>query len=467
MAFRDLRAFCAHLEAKGALRRVPTPVSADLELAEVADRVARRGGPALLFEQVEGFDAPVLVGAFAAADRAAWALGAEELSGLARRFEELLGLARGGVAGGFGDKLKAFGELASLRRIAPRRVEKGACQEVSLRVPSLDVLPIPRHWPADGGRTVTLPLLVQAGPGGRRVVGTGRMQVHDARTLSWPLALPPGTARVPAAVAIGGDTAALFAAGAPLPAELDPLLFAGFLRRAPVDVVRCRSCALDVPAAAEYVLEGSVLADDRRPAGPFGERTGYYAPAAELPTFHVTTITRRREPLYLTSLPGRGGDDTYLARAAERLTLPFVQLLQPEIVDIAMPAEGLVLVAIRKEYPGQPQKVIAGLLGLMPTMLARAVLVFDHDVELTDAAACAWRAAANVDWRRDVLVMDGPLGALEHAAPRPGVGAKIGIDATRKQEDARHPRPWPADVTMAPEVRALVDRKWASYGIPL
>jgi 4-hydroxy-3-polyprenylbenzoate decarboxylase len=482
VAYRDLRAFCAALEGRGQLHRVPTPVSAELEIAEVADRLARRGGPALLFEQVEGHDAPVLVNLFAGPERAALALDADDLGALATRLEELLGMARGGL-GGFAEKLRALGGLAGIRQVAPRRVDKGACQEVVETAPTLDRIPILRCWPGDAGRFLTFPLLVTRDAAtGRRQMSTARLQVHDGRTTSWVMGdgswvmgaqpLTPNTQHpTPAAIVLGAEPATLFAATAPLPTELDPLLFAGFLRRAPVDVVRCRTNDLEVPASAEYVLEGYVDQDDRRPAGPIGERTGYYTPAAELPTFHLTAITRRRQPMYLASVPTRGGDELWLAKAAERLTLPFVRLVQPEIVDLNAPTEGgfrnLLIVSIRKEYPGQPQKVIAGLFGLMPTLLAKAILVVDHEVDVRDLAACSWRASQNVDWRRDVLVVDGPLDALDHASPRRSVGAKIGIDATRKLDDERHPRQWPADVRSDPETSAAVDRKWAAYGIPL
>jgi 4-hydroxy-3-polyprenylbenzoate decarboxylase len=472
MAFRDLRAYCALLEGRGRLHRVPTPVSPELEIAEIAERVARRGGPALLFEHVEGHDAPVLVGAFAGPERAAWALGADDLDGLGGRLGDVLGLARGGVAGGLGERLRALGELAGMRQITPRRVERAPCQEVVERTPSLESLPALRNWPGDAGRGLGLPLLISRDPAtGRRIVATAPVQLHDATTVSWPVPLPKKGGRVPAAIAIGGDPVTIFAATAPLPTELDPLVFAGFLRRSPVDVVLGKVVDLEVPAGAEYVLEGYVDPAETRPVGPLGERTGYYAPTADLPVFHLTGLTRRRSPLFLASVPGRHGDDIWLAKAAERLTLPFVRLMQPEVVDLNAPAEGgfrnVLLVSIRKEYPGQAQKVIAGLFGMMPTLLARAIVVFDHDVDVRDLALCAWRASASVDWRRDVLVLDGPIDRLDHASPRPGVGAKIGIDATRKLEDERHPREWPAEVESDPELRGLVDRKWGSYGIPL
>jgi 4-hydroxy-3-polyprenylbenzoate decarboxylase len=277
---------------------------------------------------------------------------------------------------------------------------------------------------------------------------------------------------VPVALVLGADPAALLAGRVPLPSDLDPLLFAGFLRRAPVDLAPAKTVELDVPIVAEYVLEGYVTPGERRPYGPFGERTGHYGEPAEAAVFHLTGLTHRRDPLFPATASGRAAiDELWLAKAAERLFMPFVRLLQPEVVDLSAPVEGgfanLLLVSIRQSYPGQAQKVIAGLYGVMPTLLAKAIVVFDADADLSDLAGCARRVALNVDWRRDLIVLDGPIDPLDHSAPRRQVGAKIGIDATRKLVDERHPRPWPREVAMSPEVRALVDRKWAAYGIPL
>jgi 4-hydroxy-3-polyprenylbenzoate decarboxylase len=271
---------------------------------------------------------------------------------------------------------------------------------------------------------------------------------------------------------LGADPAALLAGRVPLPSDLDPLLVAGFLRRAPIDLAPARTVELDVPIVAEYVLEGYVEPGERRPYGPFGERTGHYSEPAEAAVFHLTGLTHRRDPLFPATASGRAAiDELWLAKAAERLFLPFLRLLQPEVVDISAPVEGgfanLLLVSIRQSYPGQAQKVIAGLYGVMPTLLAKTIVVFDADADLNDLAGCARRVALNVDWRRDLVVLDGPLDPLDHAAPRRAVGAKIGIDATRKVGDERHPRPWPKEVRMRPEVKGLVDRKWPSYGIPL
>jgi len=476
-----LRGLCAALEARGLLRRIPTPVSPELEIAEVADRVAHRGGPALLFERVEGYDAPVLVGAFGSAERAALAFGVEKLDDLRERLPDLFGIAQGG--GGIGAVLRAVGDVAQLGRVAPRRVARrgrpAPSQQVVEERPSFDALPALRAWPEDAGRSLTLPLLLGRDAARGRHVGSGRVQLYDERTAGVPLAALPASfahalpnERVPLAIVLGADPAALLAGLVPLPADLDPLLFAGFLRRAPVEMVPARTVELEVPTAAEYVLEGYLLPGERRAYGPFGERTGHYGPVEEAAVFHLTGLTRRRDPVFPAAIPGRAArDELWLGKAAERLLVPFVRLLHPEVVDLSAPVEGgfqnVLLVAIRQSYPGQAHKVIAGLFGLMPTLLAKAIVVVDADQPLGDLAGCARRVAQNVDWRRDVLVVDGPLDRLDHAAPRRQVGAKIGIDATRKLDDERHPRGWPRELAMAPEVRELVDRKWASYGIPL
>jgi 4-hydroxy-3-polyprenylbenzoate decarboxylase len=435
VAPRDLRRLCALLEARGQLHRIPTPVSAEGEIAEVADRVARRGGGALLFERVEGRTGAVLVDAFGGAERVAAALGAERLEQIGERLGGMVGLARAALAGGVGERLKALGGLAQVGQTAPRRVERAPCQQVVEASPSLEAVPVPTR--ADGCRALGHALLVTRDPstGARRVAGV-RPEVVDERRIRLG-ASTDGTG--PAAVVLGADPATIFASRVPLPSDVEPLLLAGFLRRAPVELVAGRRADVEVPAQAEWVLEG------HRADG----------------LFEVDTLTHRREPLLPWS--GSGRDERWLARAGERLFLPLVRLIHPEVVDLAAPTEdgfrGLVLVAVEKEYAGQPQKVIAGLFGMTPTMLARAIVVLDGTVRLDDPAACAAAVVKNVDWRRDLLVLDGPLDDLG-AAGR--VGPKLGVDATAKAERPARPRDG-----AAAGVAALVDRKWAAYGIPL
>jgi 4-hydroxy-3-polyprenylbenzoate decarboxylase len=418
VAPRDVRQLCAQLESRGWLHRVPTPVSGDGEVAEVATRAARRGGPALLFEQVEGKRGALLVDAFGSEERVALALGVGRVEELGERLGGVVGAARAALAGGVGDRLKALGGLAQVRQVSPRRVERAASGRIEAR--SLEELPVP------SGRPIESAVLFE---GGERARAVG-LEITAERCLR---VLGPATAHesgaAPARIALGADPATVFAASIPLPHDLDPLLLAGFLRRAPVETVD------GVPAQAEWLIEGRLRAD----------------------AFEVSRITGRRDPVLPWSTPGR--EQRWLTRAAERLFLPLVRLVHAEVVDIAAPVEGgfrgLVLASIRKEYPGQPQKVIAGLLGMMPTMQARAVIVLDEDVPLDDPAACAAAVARHVDWRRDVMVLDGPV----HG----GVATKLGVDATTKRGDA----PRPPNGQHAAEVAALVDRKWPSYGIPL
>jgi len=438
VAPRDLRQLCALLETRGQLRRIPTPVSAEGEIAEIADRVARRGGGALLFESVEGRTGAVLVDAFGGPERVAAALGADRIDQIGERLGGVVGLARAALAGGVGERLKALGGLAQVGQTAPRRVARAPCQQVVETSPSLDALPVPSR--ADGHRSLRHALLVTRDPstGACRVAGA-RPEVVDGRRLRLEASTD---GHGPAAVVLGADPATLFASQVPLPPDVDPLVLAGFLRRAPVELVAGRRARVDVPAQAEWVFEGRLVDG----------------------LFEVDAVTHRRDPLLPWSSSGR--DERWLARASERLFLPLVRLIHPEVVDLAAPTEdgfrGLVLVAIQKEYAGQPQKVIAGLFGMMPTMLARAIVVLDAAVPLDDPAACAAAVVRNVDWRRDLLVLDGPIDDL---GPAGRVGPKVGADATGRAEP--EPERTAAPDGAAAEVAALVDRKWAAYGIPL
>jgi 4-hydroxy-3-polyprenylbenzoate decarboxylase len=418
VAPRDVRQLCAQLESRGWLHRVPTPVSADGEVAEVAARSARRGGPALLFGQVEGKRGALLVDAFGSEERVALALGVGRVEELGERLGGVVGAARAALAGGVGDRLKALGGLAQVGQVGPRRVARAASGRVEAR--SLEELPVP------SGQALESAVLFEDGQRAR-AVGLEIGAERSLRVLGPPAAR--ASAAAPARIALGADPATIFAASIPLPHDLDPLLLAGFLRRAPVETVD------GVPAQAEWLIEGRLHAD----------------------TFEVSRITSRRDPVLPWSTPGR--EQRWLTRAAERLFLPLVRLVHAEVVDLAAPVEGgfrgLVLASIRKEYPGQPQKVIAGLFGMMPTMQSRAVIVLDEDVPLDDPAACAAAVVRHVDWRRDVMVLDGPVDG--------GVATKLGVDATAKRGGA----PRSPNGQHAADVAALVDRKWASYGMPL
>jgi len=480
MPWRDLREFVAHLEKHDRLRRVGVPVSRDLEITEITDRVSKGAAAentALLFERVEGFTTPVLINAFGTAERMAWALGLECLDELGERLAKLLDLR---VPGTFAERIRKLGTLVSVASAAPRKVADGPCQEVvEIDHPSLAELPALRCWPGDAGRYITLPAVFTRDPRtGARNVGMYRLQVFDDQTLGMHWQTHKGgaehehhaTERMPVAIALGGDPALIYAASAPLPPGIDEIVFAGWLRGGGVDMVRCRTIDLEVPAQAEIVLEGWVDPTERRLEGPFGDHTGYYSLAREYPVFHLTAVTRRARPIYPTTIVGRPPQEDYwLGKATERLFLPIIKLMLPEVVDMNMPAEGifhnLVIVSIRKRYPGQARKVMTALWGMGLMMLAKTIVVVSEHVDVHDLSEVAWRATGNIDPRRDLVVLDGPMDDLDHAALRHRFGGKLGVDATEKSELDDISQPWPAEIVMTEEMRERVTRRWKDYGL--
>ena len=482
--YLSLREFVTFLEARGQLKRINAAVDARLEITEITDRVSKgphEGNVALLFENVTGYGMPVLTNAFGSAERMAWALGVESLDELGQRLEHLLSL---DMPRSLGDKVRRAGDLLGVfRSVSPRQVKQAACQEVIQREkPSLSELPILTCWPEDGGPYITLPAVISRRPEtGSRNVGMYRLQVFDERTLGMHWQIHKGGAehqrvagdlglrQIPVAVSIGGDPAVTWAGSAPLPPDIDEFLLAGWLRNRPVELVACVSQPLEVPADADIIIEGYVDPAESQIEGPFGDHTGYYSPAEPYPVLHVTAITRRSQPIYPATVVGRPPmEDYWMGKATERLFLPLLRLFQSEIVDINMPAEGvfhnIVIVSIKKRYPGHARKVMYGLWGLGLMMLAKALLMVDADVDVHNLSEVAWRVSANVDWRRDVIVVDGPVDALDHASPQPNYGGKIGLDATRKGPADGHPRPWPNDIVMSAEVRRLVEERWREYG---
>jgi 4-hydroxy-3-polyprenylbenzoate decarboxylase len=484
MAFADLREFVGHLEKAGQLRRVTAPVSRDLEITEITDRVSK--GPAeanvaLLFENVQGFSTPVLINAFGSAQRMAAALGVEQLDDLGARVAKLLDLR---MPGTFFEKLRKLGDLFDLAKAGPKRVSSAPCQEVvDTANPSLAQLPILTCWPGDAGRYITLPLVFTRDPvTGARNVGMYRLQVFDDRTLGmhWQMhkgsaehervAVETGRPLMEVAIALGGDPVAIYSGSAPLPPGVDEMVFSGWLRGAGVPMVRAKTVDVDVPAGAEYVLEGYVDPTERRVEGPFGDHTGYYSLAREYPVFHLTALTHRKNPIYPTTVVGRPPQEDYwLGKATERIFLPIIKLLLPEVVDMNMPAEGvfhnLVIVSIRKRYPGHARKVMYALWGLGLMMLAKTIVVVSERVNVHDLSEVAWRATGNIDPKRDVVLLDGPMDDLDHAALRHRFGGKMGIDATEKTATDGIEQPWPDEIVMSEEIRSLVERRWKDYGL--
>ncbi|MGC8794675.1 MAG: menaquinone biosynthesis decarboxylase [Bryobacteraceae bacterium] len=482
MAYRDLREFMRVLEERGELKRIPFEVDPVLEIAEFADRAVKQGGPALLFQRPRGSAIPVLINAFASVRRMELALGVSSLDEIAARISELLALeAPQGLLG----KLKMLPRLAELGSYFPKRVSTAPCKEIVRRDGfSLFDYPILQCWPGDAGRFITLPLVFSRNPEtGKRNCGMYRMQVFDERTtgLHWQthkhgaehyrrLVAAGGRTRMEVAVALGADPATIFSAVLPLPPDVDEMLFAGFLRREPVEMTPCETCDLEVPANAEIVLEGYVELGELRREGPFGDHTGFYSLADDYPVFHVTAITQRKAPIYPATVVGPPPmEDYFMGKAIERIFLPLIRLQLPEIRDISMPAEGvfhnLMLVSIRKSYPGHARKVMHALWGMGQAMFTKCIVVVDEDVDVQDVREVAWKALNNIDPERDIEFVLGPVDSLDHASRLPNFGSKMGVDATRKWPGEGFTRPWPEVIRMSPEVKCRVDELWRLAGL--
>jgi len=482
MAYTDLREFIAALEKQRELKRITIEADPVLEITEFADRSVKQGGPALLFEKPKGSGIPVLINAFASLRRMALALEVSSIEEIAARISSLLELqAPQGLLG----KIKMLPKLAELGSFFPRTVSGGPCKEVIRRENfSLFEFPILHCWPQDGGRFITLPLVFSKNPDtGKRNCGMYRMQVFDERTtgMHWQthkqgaehyrrLLAQGRQTRMDLAVAIGADPATMFSAVLPLPPDLDEMLFAGFLRGEPVEMVRCETSDLEVPANAEIVLEGYLELGELRKEGPFGDHTGFYSLEDDYPVFHITCITQRQKPIYAATIVGPPPmEDFYMGKTIERIFLPLMRLQLPEVRDISMPAEGvfhnLMLVAIRKSYPGHARKVMHALWGMGQAMFTKCIVVVDEDVDVEDVREVAWKALNNIDPQRDIEFSLGPTDSLDHSSRLPNYGSKMGVDATRKWPQEGFTRPWPDVIRMSPEVQRRVDELWRKAGL--
>jgi 4-hydroxy-3-polyprenylbenzoate decarboxylase len=483
MAWDGMGAFVRALEQRGELLRVRKRVDVRLEIAAVADRVMKAGGPALLFEDASGSRFPLLINAFGSRSRMSWALGVADLEEQARAIEELVHTRAPSSAR---DLAQLALKLPDLAHVPPRAVVRGPCQDVVLTGDdvNLDLLPILTCWPQDGGPFITLPQVITRDPETQvRNVGCYRMQKLDRRStaMHWQVhktgarhcrrARELGLSRLEVAVALGGDPALTYAATAPLPDGIDEWMFAGFLRKRAVATVACKTVALEVPADADFVLEGYVdpresLVDE----GPFGDHTGYYTPVDSFPRFHVTALTHRTDAVFPATLVGPPPmEDAWLGKATERLFLPLLRMLFPEIVDMNLPVEGafhnLVLLSIKKQYPFHAARLAHGLWGSGQMSFSKVICVLDADVDVQDVGQVAWRLLANLDPRRDLAFVDGPIDQLDHGANQALWGTKVSIDATRKWREEGYTRDWPEPCRTSPEVAARVDAMWPELGL--
>ncbi len=476
MSHRDLSSFLEALRRRGDLATIRERVSPILEITEIADRAVKSGGPALLFENVEGSEFPVAINLFASRPRMIEALGIGSWEEWEDRLDFFLDPK---PPEGFLGKLKALPKVADLASVFPKTVRSAPCQEVVETGENVDLgrLPILQCWPGDAGRFITMPLVITRDPTtGRSNVGMYRMQVYDRNTtgMHWQkhkdgAGQARGYARegrrMEVAAAIGADPATVFSAIAPLPPGVSELLFAGFLRGEGVPVVAAKTIDVMVPAEAEFVLEGWVDPREIRREGPFGDHTGFYSLDDDFPVFHVTAVTRRARPVYLTTIVGRPPmEDGFMGEGVERLFLPLVRKTIPDVVDMALPVEGvfhnLMIVSIDKRYPGQARKVMHAIWGTGQMMFTKVIVVVDAGTNVHDPAEVAWKALNHIDPQRDFEFALGPIDELDHASRAPCFGSHVGIDATRKLPGEGFDRRWPDEIVMDPGVKRRIDEIW-------
>ena len=476
---RDLRSWIALLEREGELVRVGAEVDPHLEVTEIVDRTVKAGGPALLFESPKNARHPLLINQFGTEKRMCMGFGVERLDDIAAKLEDILELQ---PPQGLAEKVRGLKTLKSIADSRPKVVRRGASQEVVLTGDEVDLsrLPVQTCWPGDAGPFITLPAVITKDPKtGSRNVGMYRMQVLDVRStaMHWQIHKDgrmdylATDGRLEVAVALGLDPVAAYSASAPLPKHIDEFMVAGFLKGGAVEMVQAKTVDLEVPAAAEIVLEGYVEQGDLTREGPFGDHTGYYTAAEPFPVFHVTAMTRRENAIYPSIVVGKPpAEDAWLGKATERIFLPAVRMTLPELVDYDLPIAGAFhnccIVSIRKAFPGHAQKVMHAIWGLGMLSLTKSIVVVDEWVDVHDYAEVMFRVGANVDPARDILLTEGPLDHLDHAPTRQFYGGKIGIDATHKgpEEGARE---WPPEIEMTQEIKDLVDRRWGEYRISI
>jgi 4-hydroxy-3-polyprenylbenzoate decarboxylase len=485
LAFYDLREFINALESRGMLKRIKTPVDCNLEITEITDRVSKMEGKknvALLFENVKGYDMPVLMNAFGSMERLALAFGVNDIEEIPTELREILRLPYISLQ----NKMDLIHIIPTAKRAInfPKYVKKAPCQEVVITDnPTLDKFPILKCWPQDGGPFITLPLVFTRNPKtGKRNVGMYRLQKYDGQTtgMHWHLHKDGasnyrayqemGKDKIEVAVAIGTDPVITYAATAPLPRDIDEMVFAGFLRKKSVEMVKCKTVDVEVPACSEIVLEGYVNIGETRREGPFGDHTGYYSLADDYPVFHITCITHRKNPIYSATIVGKPPmEDCFLAKATERIFLPLLQQTLPEIRDINFPLEGVfhdcVMVSIKKTYPQQAKKVMHAIWGMGQMMFTKMIIVVDEHVDVQKEKEVWWRVFNNIDAKHDIVMVEGPLDALDHSSPMAKWGTKIGIDATKTWPEEGHTREWPDEINMSDDIKKLVDAKWQELGL--
>ncbi|MEK0359945.1 MAG: menaquinone biosynthesis decarboxylase [Nitrosopumilus sp.] len=480
MPIEDIHEFITELEKNGELKRVKTEVDSNLEIAEILRREMYSNGSAILFENVKGYDMPVLGNAFGSIKRLEIGLEMTDFTEIGQRIADMTKM---DIPSGFLNKIKKLPELSKMASSFPKAETKGPVTEITSTDASFDDLPILKSWPNDAGRFITLGLVATKHPEtGVRNLGVYRMQIIDKThaIMHWQkhkrgahhgdISKDRGE-KIPVAIIIGGEPATIFSSIAPVPEGLDKYLFAGITRKEGIKTVKCKTIDLDVPANAEIVLEGYVDPEDTRDEGPFGDHTGYYTPAEPFPTFTLTGIMRRKDPIYVTTVVGKPIlEDAYIGKVIERSFLPLIQMLQPEVVDYSMPAagwfQGLAIISIKKRYPGQAKKVMMGLWGMGQLSLTKMFVVVDDDINVHDMNDVIWAITTRTDAARDTIIINNtPTDTLDPASPLVNLGSKMGIDATQKTKEEGYEREIQQQVKVDDKTKNLVDSKWSDYGL--
>lgn len=482
---KNIREFLSLLKQRDELVEIAIPVSPNLEITEITDRVSKNQGSrnrGLFFSNVEGSEIPLAINMLGSYERIKLALGIEHFEEVQQRIQEFV---KPQMPGSLLDKIMMLPRLAELNQFLPRLIKGGApCQEVvitDMNQPVLDCLPILTCWPDDGGPFITLPVVYTKDfETGERNAGMYRLQKysntttgmhwhkhHDGNRL-YENARQAGKKRIEVAVALGAPPHVIYSATAPLPPGIDEMIFAGFLHREPVKMVKCKTIDMEVPAESEIILEGYVPLDEIRREGPFGDHTGYYSLADDYPVFHITAMTHRRDPIYCTTIVGKPPqEDFYMGKATERIFLPLLRMFIPEVVDMNLPAEGVfhncLILSIDKRYPGHARKVMASVWGFGQMMFSKYVIIVDKNVDVHNLSDVAWRVFNNTDPQRDTMIIEGPLDVLDHASPKWAYGSKMGIDATIKWSSEGFEREWPDEILMNQETRDFVTRRWNEY----
>ena len=480
MTIEDIHDFIKELEKNDELKRIKTEVDSNLEIAEIIRRQMYSNGPAILFENVKGYEMPVLANAFGSMKRLEIGLEMTDFTEIGQRIVDMTKM---NIPSGFLNKIKKLPELSKMAESFPKLEKNGPVTEITSSSASFDDLPILKSWPNDAGRFITLGLVATSHPEtGVRNLGVYRIQILDSThaIMHWQkhkrgahhsdISKDKGE-KIPTAIIIGGEPATIFSSIAPVPEGLDKYLFAGITRKKGIKTVKCKTIDLEVPANAEIVLEGYVDPADLRDEGPFGDHTGYYTPAEPFPTFTLTGIMKRKNPIYVTTVVGKPVlEDAYIGKVIERSFLPLIRMFHPEVVDFSMPAagwfQGIAIISIKKRYPGQAKKVMMGLWGMGQLSLTKMFVVVDDDVNIHDMNDVIWAVTTRTDAARDTIIIDNtPTDTLDPASSLVNLGSKLGIDATQKTKEEGYEREIQQLVKVDEDTKNLVDSKWSSYGL--